>query len=53
MDQIGQHNNNDAYSAAFVEHYGARETMKIAQNGKDVSDSKYKLAANLIVDDLE
>ena len=48
LDQIGQHNNNDAYSAAFVEHYGARETMKIAQNGKGVSDSKYKLAANLI-----
>lgn len=54
LDQIKQRSNSDAYSASFVEHYGARETMKIAQNAKglrgevDMSDPKYKLVANLI-----
>lgn len=54
LDRIKQRSNSDAYSASFVEHYGARETMKIAQNAKglrervDMSDPKYKLVANLI-----
>lgn len=52
LDQIKQRSNSNAYSASFVEHYGARETMKIAQNAEggpaDTSDPKYKIAANLI-----
>lgn len=51
-DQIRQHCNSDAYAAAFVEHYGARETMKISQKGKDggfdKNDPNVKLASTLL-----
>lgn len=50
--QVKQHCDNDAYAAAFVEHYGTQNTMKLSGygmygGGEDV-ESNVKLSSSLI-----